>query len=91
MLDDGAVKGNGLRYAIVYNKVQPPRELSDGSKSPDVSKADPGPAFPYVSNLSTTVEEKIAAKKAAAEAEVFASKFKSLTVTIREPGDNLPN
>ncbi len=79
MLDDGAVKGNGLRYAIVLDNEAVERSTSRG------------PSNPHRSDLSTTVEEKIAAKKTEAEAEIFASKFKSLTVRINQPVESLPD
>ncbi len=83
MLDDGAVKGNGLRYAIVPGAVGKSGGEGDTKSRGGLSRS-------CRSNLSTTVEEKIAAKKTEAEAEIFASKFKTLTVTIREPDGSLP-
>ena len=84
LLDDGAVKGNGLRYAVIAEEPKVdgsgtirPGSLPAGTKVPKINL--------YKTDLTSTVEDKITAKNTEAEATIFAQKFKDAANSIVNP------
>lgn len=85
LLDEGAVKGIGLRYAIVAGATE--AEPSGGRLRIPRGAEMRDSLF---RSSTTTVEKKIREKRTRAEAEIFASVLSASGILIRQPAENEP-
>jgi hypothetical protein len=84
LLDDGAVKGNGLRYAVIAKGLKLDAGGTDRPGSPPAMPKGPKIDL-YKTDLTSTVGDRITAKKTEAEATIFAQKFKDAANSIVNP------